>query len=94
MKKLLKTPQKPHKAALFCILFVSYVHQNYIQEDWEIYNRLGKLCVYPAWFIYSCLIWLICPIFLPEYLFKQTSIYREIQKLQSEQQKLKSLKFR
>ena len=66
----------------FCILFALYVYVNYIQEDWSVYTKIGKIMIYWAWFIRSLIIWLICPILIPEYFFKQTSLYAYIQKMQ------------
>jgi len=68
----------------FCILFALYVTANYINEDWSIYTKLGKIYYYPFWFIRSCLIWFVCPIFLPEYWFKQTTIYKHLQKIKKD----------
>lgn len=66
----------------FCILFALYIYENYIYEDWSIYKPVGKIYYYPGWFYKSILTWLVCPIFLPEYLFKQTTIYKHIKKIQ------------
>lgn len=71
-----------NKFKLNCILFILFVYTNYIKEDWSIYTKIGKIYYYPFWFIKSCIIWIICPIFIPEYLFKQTDIYKRIQKFQ------------
>jgi hypothetical protein len=67
----------------FCILFALYVYNNYIIEDWSFNTKLGKIYYYPFWFIRSCLVWLICPLFIPEYFFKQSKIYKEIKKVQN-----------
>ena len=60
--------------------FLVFVYENHIQEDWEIYNNFGKSVVYPAWFVRSIFVWLMCPFFIPEYLFKQSKIYLTFQK--------------
>lgn len=67
----------------FCILFVLYVYTNYIKEDWSFYTKWGKIYYYPAWFIRSCLIWLISPMLLIDYFFKQSSIYKYIQDIKT-----------
>jgi hypothetical protein len=67
----------------FCILFAIYVTENYITEDWSIYKLIGKIYYYPFWFIRSCIIWLICPIFLPEYFFKTSQVYKEFKKVKN-----------
>jgi hypothetical protein len=61
--------------------FLLFVYTNYIYEDWSVYNKLGKICIYPAWIVRSFFIWLISPIFLPEYWFKQSHIYKEYKRL-------------
>lgn len=66
----------------FCILFALYIYKTYIYEDWSIYTKTGKIMIYWAWFVRSLIIWLICPIFIPEYYFKQTSLYAYIKKMQ------------
>lgn len=68
------------KIELFGILFALHVYTNYIVEDWSCYTKLGKVYYYPWWFIRSVLIWAVCPIFLPEYFFKKSKLYKEIQK--------------
>jgi len=56
--------------------FLLFVYLNYIQEEWEIYNSAGKIFIYPAWFIRSFFIWLLCPFLIPDYLIKQSTVYK------------------
>lgn len=70
------------KFELFCIKFILYVYTTYIVEDWSIYKPIGKIYYYPGWLYKSILTWLVCPIFLPEYFIKQTSIYKHIKEYQ------------
>jgi hypothetical protein len=70
----------------YCILFAIFVTENHITEDWSTCTKLGKLYYYPFWFIRSTIIWLICPIFMPEFWFKRTKLYKHIQKMQSDPQ--------
>ena len=58
------------------IKFVLFVYLNHIQEDWDDYNKLGKFFVYPAWVVRSIFMWLLSPLFIPEYLFKQSEVYK------------------
>lgn len=67
----------------FLILFALYVTENYIVEDWDIYKPIGKIIIYPFWFIRSVLIWIVSPIFLFEYFFKQSELYKEIEKIKN-----------
>jgi hypothetical protein len=65
---------------LFCINFILFVYENYVKEDFDVLTKFGKIIIYPAWLALAISIWLICPIFIPEYFFKQSKIYAEIQK--------------
>lgn len=69
------------KFKLFCILFAIYVTENYIVEDWSVITKLGKICLYPAWFARAVLIWLISPIFIPVYFFKQSKFYKQMKQI-------------
>jgi len=71
------------KFKLFCILFTLYVYENYIKEDFTILTPIGKVFTYPAWFVRSFFIWLICPIFIPDYFFKKSKLYKMVQQIQS-----------
>ena len=50
-----------------------------IQEDWSELNKFGKFIIYPFWFIRAIVIWILSPLFIPEYLFKQSELYLEMQ---------------
>jgi len=60
--------------------FLLYVYLEYIIEEWDCYTPIGRVAIYPLWFARSLAIWLICPIFIFEYLFKKTNLYKEITK--------------
>lgn len=68
------------KFKLFCIKFVLFVYTNYIIEDWSLITKTGKIVIYPFWFIRSILIWLVSPIFIPEYMVKQSKMYKEVKR--------------
>ena len=61
--------------------FIMFVHSNYVHEDWDVYKKIGRIYIFPFWFIRACIIWLICPLFIPKYLFKQSYIYKRIEKI-------------
>lgn len=69
------------KFKIFCAKFLLHVYIKYIREDWDEYTLFGKICIYPAWFVKSTLIWMISPMFLPEYWFKNSKLYKEIKKI-------------
>jgi hypothetical protein len=61
--------------------FLLYFYIDYIKEDWDIFTKFGKICIYPAWFIRSVLMWIISPIFIVPFLIQRTSTfikYKEI----------------
>ena len=60
---------------LSIIKFVLWFYTNHIQEDWDEYTKLGKIFIYPAWFVRSIVFWILCPLFILEYKFKQSEIY-------------------
>jgi hypothetical protein len=66
----------------FLISFALFITINYITEDWSTCTKLGKIYYYPFWFIRSMIYWIVCPIFLPEYFFKQSKFYQNFKKLQ------------
>lgn len=83
LPKLIKKKMKNFKIS--CARFALYVYENYIYEDFDVLTKLGKIVTYPAWFIRSIFVWLVCPVFLPEYWFKNSELYKEIQKIQKSQ---------
>jgi hypothetical protein len=84
------------KFKLFCIKFALYVYTTYVYQDWSIYTKIGKIVMYPCWLYYAFFVWLVCPIFIPEYFFKQSELYKEIQRIQNSpefKKRLSSMKF-
>jgi len=65
----------------FCILFALYVYTEYIYEDQSYLTKLGKIYFFYPRVARAGLIWLISPIFIPEYFIKQTETYKRIQKV-------------
>jgi hypothetical protein len=61
------------------LLFLIYFHSTYIVEnDFLILNSLGKTIVYPAWFAKYILLWCISPLFILDYIWKQSNTYKKI----------------
>jgi len=63
--------------------FLLWLHENHIQEDWNDYNKLGKVIIFPAWFIRSALVWIFSPFLIPHYIFTQSEIYKAFQRFGS-----------
>jgi len=61
------------------INFILWFYENHIQEDWNDYNKLGKIIIYPAWFVRAIFMWIITPLYIPEYLFKTSKVYAAFQ---------------
>jgi len=68
---------------LFFIEFALFVYTNYIVEDFDIYKKWAKPIVYVGWLYRAAVIWLFSPIFLPEFLFKRSNLYKTIQAIQN-----------
>lgn len=56
-------------------LFISFIQDTYIKEEFDILNNFGLMIIKPAWIIKSIFIWILCPLLIPEFLFKQSKIY-------------------
>lgn len=66
---------------LLFIEFLLYVYVNYIQEDWDVYNKVGKVIIYPAWLVRSFLVWVISPVLLIPFFVKKSKKYKEFKKM-------------
>jgi len=61
--------------------FLLFVYLEYIKEDWNIYKPFAKMIIFPFWIIRSSLIWIVCPLLIPDYLIRQSSTYKNFQQL-------------
>jgi len=52
--------------------YIVFVYTHYIQEDWDEYNKLGKIFIKPAWFIRSILAIIYSVVCFPLVLFHIT----------------------
>lgn len=71
------------KFKIFLAGFILFVYENYIREEWDIYNKWAKPIAYIGWLYRAIVIWIFSFIFLPEYIFKQSDTYKEIKKIQN-----------
>lgn len=55
--------------------FILFYWMNYIREDWELLTPMGRIYYATPWFIRSVIYWAICPIAIPEFLFKRSKAY-------------------
>lgn len=62
----------------FLLLFVIWFNENKIAEDWDSWTIFGKIYIYPFWIMRSIIYWIISPIFIPEFMFKQSTLYTVI----------------
>ena len=69
---------------LSILLFVLFVYENYNkEEDLKLLNIVGKIFIYPAWFVHSILIWILSPVLIPVYMVKTSKTYQEVQRIQA-----------
>lgn len=66
---------------LYFLKFGLWLYTEHIQEDWDDYNKLGKIVIYPFWFIRATLIWLTFPLWIPIYNFQHSKVYLQYQKV-------------
>ena len=65
------------------ITFILYVYTTYVYEDFSVYKQNIKWLIYIFWFYYATCVWIISPIFIPEFLFKQSNFYKKLKELKS-----------
>jgi len=58
--------------------FVLFLYNTHIKENWNEYNTFGEIIFYPIWIIRTIAIILIFPVFIPEFLFKKTKLYKNL----------------
>lgn len=61
--------------------FLLWFYLEYIKEEWDILKPFGKVIIYPFWFIKSIIFWILSPIFVLEYIWVNSKMYQEIQKM-------------
>ena len=73
--------------------FILFYYESYIQFDWTGITKWGR--IYYAWaaFIRVILLWLVCPIALPEFFIKRSKFYIEFLKVLKQQKKKNALMF-
>jgi len=65
----------------YFIEFFAYVAENYVKEDVSSLNKFGKIFLYGPWLIHGIIMYLLFPIFIPEFIFKKSKLYKEITKI-------------
>lgn len=60
------------------LYFLIHLHINYIQEEWEILNPIGRFIIKPFWFIRCVFIYILSPIIFIGYLFNNSKIVKQI----------------
>jgi len=72
-----------------------WLYLNYIKEDWNEYTPMGRVFYFIPWVIRSFFVWLFAIFFIPEYLFKQSNVYKqyiELGKVLTPQEQMKIIK--
>ena len=60
--------------------YTLWLYTTHIEEDWDVYTKLGKRCIYPFWIIRSVLIWMLFPLWIPVYKFQNSKVFKHYQK--------------
>jgi hypothetical protein len=68
----------------FLITFILYVYTNYVYEDFDIYKSHALYLAKILWLYYAICIWVVSPLFIPEFLFKQSKFYSNLKKIKSQ----------
>lgn len=66
----------------FLLLYLIYFHSTYIQEDWDSYTKIGRMVIFPFWFIRSIIYWIISPIFIPQFLIKSSKLFKKFKNIE------------
>lgn len=65
---------------------VLYIYNKYIYEDWSLLTKLGRICIYPFWFIRLLIVTTFSPILVFGYYWENSETYALVQ-----ESKLKSM---
>lgn len=60
--------------------FMLFMLNEHIKENWDEWNPIGKIIIYPFWLVKSIIFWILFPLFIPGYLFRKTTIYKKFNK--------------
>jgi len=70
--------------------FILFVYLKYIKEDWHTWTKFGRIVIYPFWWIHSFLVWIICPLFIPQYMYEGSKLQKSVEKMKKEIEKSQS----
>jgi len=60
-------------------ILVLYVYNKYLNEDWDIYTKWGKIFIYPFWLVRWVYVTVSFPILDLGYYLEKSEIYTTIQ---------------
>lgn len=66
------------------ITLILYIYVTFIQEDWDLFSKLGKMIIFPFWLIRSISIWILSPILCIGYYIEKSEIYSELQQIKED----------
>lgn len=62
--------------------FIAFVYTQYVyDENFDIFTKVGKIFMYPIWFVRAIMIWIISPIFIPIFFIRQSEWYKRVEVL-------------
>lgn len=56
-----------------------YIYNKYIYEDWSVYTKIGKVCIYPFWLIRCLYVWVASPVLAFGYYWENSPMYEQVQ---------------
>lgn len=67
--------------------FILFYYESYIQIDWSDTTKLGRIYYAPFNFVRTIIMWLICPIAIPEYFWLRSKMYQDFLKMRAKIEK-------
>ena len=67
--------------------FILFYYESYVQLDWTGITKGGRIYWAVPAFFRAVILWLVCPIALPEFFFKMSKSYQEFLKVLEQQKK-------
>ena len=69
---------------LTLLTLVLYIYNKYLNEDWGVYTKFGKVCTYPFWLIRWGYVLVFSPILAFGYYLENSKMYPMIQEARME----------